>query len=411
MRVLQIGNTDLVGNRFNGHDLHKLFLRQGIQSQHCVWDKQSNEPNTWQLSNIENKRAINYLLNYVERKTSLQSLLFPLSFKLLFDKRVRSSDVVHYHLIHTGYFNLASLPFLTHMKPSVWTLHDPWAMTGHCIYSYDCSKWKTGCGNCPHLSTQFAMTKDRTALMWKIKKNIYHRSKIDIIVASKWMLNMAEQSPLLSKFRLHYIPFGVDLTVFHPLDTEEAKRQLGVIPGSLVICFRATNSEFKGLSFIKECLRKLKTDQPICLLTFNDRGLMDEFRGKYKIIDLGWVNDETLTVKAYNAADIFLMPSTAEAFGMMAMEAMACGKPVITFDGTSLPEVVMAPKGGVSVRQGNGDALLAALEELINNSDTRLKLGRSALDLARQHYDFNVHANKILDLYRAVIVRRNISTL
>lgn len=406
MKILQIGNTDLIGNRFNGHDLNKSFLRQGLQSQHCVWDKQSNEPNTWQLSDFGNKRAINYLLSYIEKKTSLQSLLFPLSFKLLMDKRFKSADIVHYHLIHTGYFNLASLPFLSHMKPSVWTLHDPWAMTGHCIYSYDCFKWKTGCGNCPYLSTQFAMTKDRTALMWKIKKNIYHRSKIDIVVASKWMLNMAEQSPLLSKFKLHYIPFGVDLTVFKPSDTKEAKRQLGVMPGSLVICFRATNSEFKGLSYIKECLRRLEFDQPICLLTFNDRGQMDEFRGKYQIIDLGWVNEDALTVKAYNAADIFLMPSTAEAFGMMAMEAMACGKPVIVFEGTSLPEVIMAPRGGISVPQGDVDALLAALKDLINNPGFRLKLGQSALDLSSQHYNFNTHVMKLLDLYRDVIGRR-----
>src|SRR5687767_3257321 len=211
MKILAVGNTDLIGNRFNGHDLHKSFLKKGIQSEHCVWDKQSDEPNTWQLSKGNIKRAVNFFLHYIDPKISLQSLLIPLSYKLLFDKRFRSSDIVHYHLIHTGYFSIASLPFLTRMKPSVWTLHDPWAMTGHCIYPYDCDRWKTGCGKCPYLGTQFAMAKDRTALMWKIKKMIYHRSKIDIVVASKWMLSMAERSPLLSKFRLHYIPFGIDL--------------------------------------------------------------------------------------------------------------------------------------------------------------------------------------------------------
>ena len=405
MKILQIGNTDLIGNRFNGHDLHKSFLKLGLQSEHCVWDKQSDDARTWEISRIKNKRAANYILNYVERQSSLQSLLFPMSYKLLFNNKFKNADIVHFHLIHTGFFNLSSLPFLTRMKSAVWTLHDPWAMTGHCIYPYDCEKWKTGCGDCPRLDTPFAMKKDRTALMWKIKKNIYHHSKIDIIVASKWMLNMAEQSPLLSGLNIHYIPFGIDLSKFRPSDSEAAKSNLGVIPGSLVICFRATSSEFKGLSFIKESLRRLNTSRPICLLTFNERGQMDEFRGRFQIIDLGWVNDESLTVTAYNASDIFLMPSTAEAFGMMAMEAMACGKPVITFDGTSLPEVTFAPEGGISVPQGSVEGLISALEELIDNPSIRCRMGDAALKLARGNYDFEVHSKKILDLYRNIISR------
>lgn len=407
MKILQIGNTDLVGNRFNGHDLNKHFLKKGIDAQHCVWEKQSDDPNTWLLSgNFKRRILLFIILRAFEEKFSVQSLLYPFSYQLLFNRRFRSADIVHYHLIHTGFFNITSLPFLSRMKPSVWTLHDPWAMTGHCIYPYDCERWKTGCGKCPYLDTQFAMQKDHTSLMWKIKKISYKASKIDIIVASKWMLNMAEQSPLLSKFRLHHIPFGIDLDIFRPTDTEEAKRQLGVFPGSLVICFRTTESPFKGLSFIKECLHRLKIEQPVCLLTFNGRGLVDEFRGKYQIIDLGWVNDEKLTVAAYNAADIFLMPSTAEAFGMMAMEAMACGKPVIAFDGTSLPEVIFPPKGGIVVPQGDVDALHSALDRLIRNSDERLLLGRSARELAKQHYNFAIHAEKILDLYKEVIERR-----
>jgi glycosyltransferase involved in cell wall biosynthesis len=292
------------------------------------------------------------------------------------------------------------------MKPTVWTLHDPWAITGHCVHPYDCARWEYGCGGCPYLETIFAMKKDRTHLMWTIKKYLYHASKIDIIVASKFMYDMAKRSPLLSKFRIHQIPFGLDLEIFRPADSEYAKRKLGIIPGSLVICFRSTNFEFKGLKYIKECLHKLHTDRPVCLLTFNETGQIEELRDKYQIIEMGWVGDNKALAEVYNAADIFLMPSTQEAFGMTAMEAMACGKPVIVFDGTALPETVFAPEGGVAVPQGDVEALLFELEQLINNSEKRLQLGRNALELARRNYNFNDHADKVLELYKEVIVRR-----
>lgn len=405
MRILQVGNTDTVGGRFNGADLHKQLLKLGAKSQLCVWDKKTKDNGTWQLTNFGGYRFINQIAGMLEKKLSVQSVLYPFSWKLKFDKRFHSADIVHYHLIHTGFFSLSSLSTLSRLKPSVWTLHDPWAMTGHCIYPYKCEKWKTGCGDCPNLDTPISMLKDHTALMWKIKKWAYKNADIDIIVASKWMLNMAKQSPLLSKFRLHHIPFGLDLNLFHPMDTEKAKSALGVKPGSIVLAFRTTSNEFKGLFFIKECLRKLKSRQPICLITLSEKGLLDEFRSTYQIIDLGWVADDILPI-VYNACDIYLMPSTAEAFGVAAIEAMACGKPVIAFDGTSLPEVIFAPKGGIVVPQGDVESLMHAIESLIEDSQARQEIGDSALELVRNNYNLEIFMERIMELYREVIKRR-----
>lgn len=406
MKILQMTQIDLMGNRFNGYDLNIYFNKKGHDAQQCVWIKQSDNDTVWKLFDVTKREEIRFEIEKLERNLSLQSLFYPFPLQLLFDKRFMSADVIHYHLIHANYFSMASLPLLSRVKPAVWTIHDPWAMTGHCIYPYDCERWEVGCGNCPYLGTHFPMKKDRTHLMWMIKKYLYHASKIDIIVASKFMYDMVKRSPLFSKFKVHHIPFGVDLELFRPLDSDCSKSKFDIIPGSLVISFRSTNYEFKGLNYIKECLRKLKTDRPVCLLTFNEVGLLDEFKGKYQIIDLGWVNDPGVLVDAYNAADIFLMPSTQEAFGMMAMESMACGKPTIVFDGTSLPEIIFAPDGGVTVPQGDAEALLCALQRLVDNEEQRLQLGRNALELARRYYDFNNHAERILELYREVIARR-----
>ncbi len=403
MKILQVGSTDLVGARFNGGDLRRMLSGRGHESHHCVWKKDSDDDRTYELVSFRYRWFINdRIFGEIERRLSIQSLLYPFCARLLLDRRFRDADVVHYHLVHARFFSLAAFPLLTRGKPSVWTLHDPWAMTGHCVHPLDCERWRTGCGECPRLDIPIAMERDRTAFMWKAKRALYRRSRLDIVVASPWMLRMAERSPLLSPFRVHLVPHGIDLGVFRPGDGDLAKRRLGVRPGSLVVCFRAAEGEFKGLGHIKDALCRLDAGAPVCLLTFQGTGLVDELRGRYQVIDLGWVDDVGRTVEAYNAADVFLMPSTAEAFGMMAIEAMACGKPVIVFEGTSLPEVVAAPEGGVAVPYGDAEALAAVLARLLGNAEERLAAGRRALAVARERYDARRQVDRLVALYESV---------
>lgn len=405
MRILQIGNTDLVGKRFNGHYLNRYFIQLGLNSCHLVWKKDSGDTKTFELISLPGARIINAIFNRIEKYLSVQSVLSPFSFKLIFDKRFRSADIVHYHLIHTGFFNLLALPILTRLRPSVWTLHDPWAMTGHCVYPPNgCIRWKSGCGSCPDLNVPIKISRDNTAFMWKLKKFIYSKSKIHLIVASKWMLSMVNNSPLMKNCPVKHIPLGIDLSVFSKSDLIESKRRLGIASDRLVISFRAVNSEFKGLSYIKDALDNLKTDKKICLLTFDQVGLVDDLSNKFQVVDLGWLHSEIELADAYNAADIFLMPSVSEAFGMMAIEAMACGKPIIVFDNTSLAEVTFAPLGAIAVSQGDGDSFKRALEFLIENPLEREQLGNRAEKIATENYSFEAHARRVLDLYSDILI-------
>ena len=408
MKILQFGSTDVMGSRFNGQDLHKQFAKRGIDSQHIVWDKKGSDLNTVEITHSRFLCKLNALANKIQSALSLQSILNPSIFPLLVNRTFLNSDIVHYHLIHTGYFSLANFPLLTRMKPAVWTLHDPWAMTGHCVHPFDCQRWKTGCGSCPNLKAEFAMKRDNTALMWKLKKIFYANSKIDLIVASKWMLDMVNSSPLMSNFKVHHIPFGLDLNVFKSGPSAEKKKKLGIPPENVVISVRSTMSEYKGLEYIIKAIEILKTSVPITILTFNERGHFNQFLGKHQIIELGWVEDEEETIDAYQARDIFVMHSVAEAFGMMAMEAMACEKPVITFDGTSLSEVIFAPEGGISVPARDIDALVSAMCDLIENPEKRIKIGIRARELAVQHYDINQQIKRTLEVYQEVLSRRSL---
>lgn len=401
MKILQVSSTDLIGKRFNGQYLTENAHRYGHEISHLVWQKEGINENTSEMLKFPGSRKLQRLAEVLESQLSLRSILHPSSIFLKYDRSFKSAEVVHYHLMHwPSYFSMLAYPNLTRSKPSVLTIHDFWPMTGHCVYPFDCDRWLTGCGSCPYLKTNFSMKADRTHLNWKLKDTIYKKSQFELVVASKYMQRKVEKSPLLNRFRIHHVPFGLDLNVYKPSNQEFSKRLLGIEPDEIVVSFRAAPGDFKGFDHIKKALADISTDKKVCLLTFNEKWAVEEFRGKFKIIDLGWVKDEELVLTAYNATDMFLMPSLQEAFGMMAMEAMAFGKPVVVFDGTSLPEVVGGDEhGGVVVPQGDILRLKAAIESLINSTSLRHEKGIKALAFARQNYSLDKHFNSLLSVY------------
>jgi glycosyltransferase involved in cell wall biosynthesis len=108
----------------------------------------------------------------------------------------------------------------------------------------------------------------------------------------------------------------------------------------------------------------------------------------------------------YSAADIFfLMPSLAESFGLMAIEAMAYECPVIVFENTVLPEITFAPLCGLAVKYKSGRALKDAVEYLISDPEDRIARGRLGRELVFEHYRYSDYVNKHLELYEAIMKR------
>lgn len=405
-QILQVGSLDLIGQRFNGHSFHRYLLSQGMNSDHLVWDKSGQTPHTRRIVNLKGRRSLNNLVSWAEDTLSVQSLLYPWSFLLPFRKEFRKADLVHFHLLHwPKFFSLFSLPLLTRLRPSVWTIHDCWPLTGHCIQPFHCDRWKTGCGHCPDLKVESPMRRDRTALMWNMKNWIYSLSRMQLIVASTYMMEKVRSSPLLNRFPVEQIPFGIDLSVFCPGDDSAAKRSLGIDPESLVIAFRHQGSAIKGSDYVFQALRGLTVGRKLTLLIFNEAEIPADIEKRFSVIKMDWIGDENESVNAIRAADIFVMPSRQEAFGMMAIEAMACGKPVITMTGTSLPEVVGGGEIGLVVPQGDERALLQALQALVDDDALRKLRSARALEFARKTYGLDLHVKRVQALYSKVLRR------
>lgn len=406
MRVLHVNYIDTVGQRFNGFKLSQQLKGQ-IVSEMTVWTKLSKESFVKQIP-PENKIAWK-----LWNKTMILFSRFGLDRLIGFGGWVlrkqnyfKSADIIHLHLIHNfSNFSILSLPYITKLKPVVWTLHDPWAFTGGCEHSFDCNKWQTGCcAPCPYPRATSLFSKSSPSIHWKLKKYIYSRSSITLVVSSNWMLNRVKRSPLMKDFDCVKIPFGIDLKEFKLLSKSLAKSKLGIPIDHKVIAFRASSlkkDKFKGVRYIHEALALLNSNAPLSIIIFEDGSDFDLYKNEYNIINLGWVDQKEL-VLALNATDVFIMPSIQESFGLMAIEAMACGSPVVTFDGTAIEEIVRDQVTGIVVPTKNSIALANAVTYLINNEIVRVKMGLSARKVVEDEFTEDKYINRHLELYNIV---------
>lgn len=379
IKNLQISSYDLIGNKFNGHNLHLDLRSKNLDSRQMVLHKQSNDEYTYSYD-FYAKNAIKEL---IQQKIFLES------------------NLIHLHLIH-NFFDVNYLPIISRLKPTIMTLHDPFFLAGHCVHHFDCEKWKTHCQDCPYLNEMFSLDHDYSALNFELKKQAIQNSQITAIVASRWMERKVKESPIWQGKKVYRLPFGIDQKIFRLVDINGAKQKLDISNDSVTLMFRADSGSYKGLDIIKNALEKLKSTKRVTLIAVGNKGLLKGFENKFNIIQYNWINNDALLASLYQACDLFLMPSRQETFGMMAIEAMSCGKMVLALncEGSALPEIVNSPISSLAVDEKD---YAKELQRLMKNTDEIRERGKKSLDFAQKKYNKDIYVKKIIEIYKEVI--------
>jgi len=153
--------------------------------------------------------------------------------------------------MHNLDFDYNLLPFLSGMKPVIWTLHDPWLFSGHCIHSFNCEKWKEACGDCPYPDVPFPQEFDHSALDFEAKRIAIQNSQVTFVAASDWMLEKAKCSPVTAKKKVIKIPFGINQELFKRKNNADIRRKSGIPEDAFVLFFRADRNPYKGLEMVR----------------------------------------------------------------------------------------------------------------------------------------------------------------
>jgi len=315
---------------------------------------------------------------------------------------VGQAELVHAHNLHGGYFNPHSLVRLSHAKPLVWTLHDMQAVTGHCTYSYDCTRWEIGCGECPNLEEPPALSVDSTRRLWRDKQEIYRQSVLYLVTPSLWLKRIVERS-ILGDHPVELIYNGVNTGVFYPQDRAEIRRKLGLpLDRVLIGCVAnggSLGNKRKGGGVIVQAIESLKA-KGIPFL-FVNIGQDAAFLNDDTVMNTGYIVNEHRMAEWYAAMDIFLFPSLADNCPLVVSEAMACGVPVVTFATGGIPELVEDGVHGAVVPYLDTAGLVQRLELLAGDEELRRRMSIKCREDAVRRFDHE----RIVDQYEKAYER------
>ena len=316
-------------------------------------------------------------------------------------------DLIQLHNIHGYYLNIPVL--FEYLKksgiPVVWTLHDCWAFTGHCVHytCVDCFKWKTGCFDCPRKkSYPISLVFDRSKHNYTAKVKAYaDMPNLTIVPVSYWLGDVAGQS-MLGKYPIHVIQNGIDVNVFRPRTETVAKvrDQYGLV-GKYVILGVATGwSEEVGLSTFFRLRSSLSENFAIVMVGCTQDVLEKLPEG---IVGISRTNNVDELAEIYTAADILFNGSYQETFGLVTAEAMACGTPVIVYDSTACPEIVDNDRGRI-IPVGDFNKLIAAILSLEALTRTEKELmSASCVDYVKNNLDKNQKYQEYIELYNLLL--------
>ena len=225
-----------------------------------------------------------------------------------------------------------------------------------------------------------------------------------IFVSSRRLLASSE---VLSRFasKCVVIPYGLDFRRFDstPAITRAALEIRARYGGPLLLSVGRL-VYYKGFEFLIEAMKGQSAkllivgsgplEKPLLALA-RAHGVADRVQIIASVPDL---------TPYYHACDLFVFPSVAasEAFGLVQMEAMACGKPVInTYLPTAVPEVSVHNETGLTVPPGDSAALAEAIGQLLSDSALRNRLGAAAKMRIRTHFDLDRFVDRMAEELRA----------
>lgn len=319
----------------------------------------------------------------------------------------QQADILHFHNLHGGYFNPWSIPLLSALKPTVWTLHDMQALTGHCGYSLDCERWQpeTGCGNCPSLSAYPPVWRDATRRLWQDKHTIYAHSSLYLVAPSVWLQHLTEKS-LLREHPLVCIPNGADTSIYRPQDQQEARRLLGLPQDSLLVGGCADGglaNPWKGGRYVQETVLELKKTFPsLHFLNIGVKSTPEELQKVDWVHHIPYVHEPAQLARLYAALDLLLYPTLADNHPLVCIESLCCGTPIVGFATGGVPEIVRNGLDGLLVPTHDGTALTKAATTLLQDADLRKKMGKKAAASAAQRFNLELFAQRYERVYEEV---------
>lgn len=426
-------------------NLHRTFLARGMDPYMVVSRKFSNDNRVFLIQHEKYKPFLVRGIRKIGRKLEALSpkirgmgrlgglLIFPTTIPRrlnllygaedfyapgtphLLDMVPQPAGILQLHNLHKDwsgdcreYFDLRALPGLSRRVPVVVTLHDAWLLSGHCAHSFECGRWRTGCGHCPDLRIYPAVHRDATAYNWIRKEKIYCQSCLNIITPSQWLMDKVEKSMLSPGIKSsRVIPNGVDLSIFYP--GQEERSALGLPGDAKVLLFTAEGiriNKFKDFQVLKQAIAQVANRIPgVIFVALGEAGASEQV-GQAELRFVPYQKDPAFVARYYRSADIYIHAARADTFPNTVIEALACGIPVVASNVGGIPEQIKDGQTGFLTPVGDPQAMAARIEQLITNRDLRRRMGKAAAQDVSHRFDLDLQVDRYLTYYQEILDKR-----
>jgi putative colanic acid biosynthesis glycosyltransferase len=401
IRVLQINssNSGSTGNIML--NISKVACEQGFIFYFAYANSRNNKMktlgNSILISNIV-ERNLHLKLAYYSGFNDCFSTLGTKAFLKKIDKI--KPDIIHLHNLHNCYINLRMLFRYIKAKniPVVWTLHDCWAFTGKCPHftMIGCNKWKTGCFDCPQFKQYPETRVDKTLIMYKLKNEWFTGvENLAIVTPSQWLADKVAES-FLGCYPIKVINNGIDLNLFKPT-ASNFREKYGLQGKRVLLGVADIWSNSKGLNIFTELSKMLDGQYKIVLVGLSREQIKNLPSNVLGLLRINCIKE---LAEIYSAADLFINPSIEETMGLVTIEALACGTPVIVSNSTAVPEMIN-PNCGVIVEKWNVDDYFRAIEE-----SNQKFLQVNCINHAKE-FDVGNKYSEYVDIYYRVVGHNN----
>lgn len=395
MKILHISNSDSDGAGIAAYRILEAQRESGLDVHLIVRDNNMNKSN---VSSFYHFKYVDYFLNQFLRLFGLNNIFSFNGFFLVRSKLFKNADIIHIHNIH--YTRLLFPTQLPVSKKYIYTLHDMWAITGYCNYTYnECEKFITGCGNCPQLISNKdygydKMLRDKTDYHWKLKNKAYSRLNIAFTAPSIWLSKLAISSNIINNKTVYHVPNCVknDEVAVCKIDKKEDS-----ILKLLFVGQKQNNNNRKGFDYIVKLSNMLDVNHELNIVGKNKKSIEDLFiNKKCKIIIHGPLDYDRMK-EQYRYNDMLILPTLMDNFPNTILESFSSNTPVVAFDVGGVKDLVSLETGYLS-KYKSTESLLTGVLYVKEN----LSFLSSNINKMKSKYSYKMILKEYNNIYKSL---------
>lgn len=355
---------------------------------------------------LYNNVPMKILNRLTTRNRDNNSLYIPYSrhYILQFIKK-HQIDLIHLHNPHDSFLGIQDIAAIADVCPVVWTLHDFWAMTGHCTYPHGCNdRWKSGCNTCQQLGNYPAIRTDVAHSQWLAKRQSFTHTNITYTVPSDWMLTQFQAS-FLKDQPCQRIYNSLNTELWKPLDKAVLRQKYRISTDRKVLAFIAADptKKLKGMDYLLKALSLLPDPASyLLLIAGQDHPDLHQLNTDFQIQHWGYLNSQEKLNEFYSLADLLVNPSVYETFGLTNVEAMACGTPVAAFPVCTMPELIEKASGWLASNVSS-ESLANMIQLAFSDYDLLHEKAHHSRQTAEQRFSETYMLDQFEQLYQQLI--------